>query len=241
MSKKAAGYLNPPRSWCLAENAVASLAAGQIRSKIHASGLSGNLSKAVNEGWSIAGMKQLFMSKDERVVRVVTDAATECGPLLRPLLNDLVFLLGHPDAIVRQNFLYAILGCASTYEAPVVYKALDSLEDNDATVRYFAFLLFIKIETAVLEEIYKSYSADCADKSVHAKRLAQASIEGKVCDIALILNSSGSEFERSFEILALSRAILANKSPPLKESDLQRLAEAIDAPLWRAVLDTLFR
>src|ERR1700677_4569345 len=98
--------------------------------------LANELLREFHRGFSIAALRPLLSTRNEKVLRVAAFVASELGSTAKPLLNMMVKLLDSPDKFVRSDAICAILTCAGGNNQSEIAKVITLLTDPDWPIRW---------------------------------------------------------------------------------------------------------
>lgn len=111
-----------------------------------------DLVSAFYEGFPLRELRKLFTSTNEHVVAAGMWVASELGSRGRPLLNDVVALLTHPNANVRYYAVDFVMNTVEAGDRDAITSVIGLVSDSDSGVRQ----MVMKFLLAVPEDIIKA-------------------------------------------------------------------------------------
>jgi hypothetical protein len=98
--------------------------------------LANDLLREFHRGFSIAALRPLLSSRNEKVLRVAAFVASELGNNASPLLSLIVKLLHYPNRFIRADAICSVLTCAGGNNQREIAMVISLLHDPDWPIRW---------------------------------------------------------------------------------------------------------
>lgn len=185
------------------------------------------------QGRSLGDLTPLLLSANENAVEVAVWIASELGAIGKPLLPDVVPLLGHPQRAVRFFALDCILEWTSSANGAAIVRAVLLAEDRDAAVRWKA----LRFLSSASGEQLVAAQAQLMSTGIHARHASALSWllgdDAQNPEKVLTQLRDPDSLFRKYGVVAAARMSRSNRQP------LADASTSSDADVQQFAIDTL--
>jgi len=225
--------IGPDRRWDAADEVLSRLLGGEAGR----SGLENTLLEALQQGYPLQKLRILLRSQDAKAAAAGMWIASELGAGVKPLLDDVVTLMGHPAVRVRFYSLDCVLMSAGAADEQAINLGLDLIDDPELAVRWKAIVFAATLSDSALRTALAARVARNAARTHGDMLLSLLDLAASFDSIAIASELTHKEpFVRRFAAAMAAR--IAQRDPgPLKlglesaDPTIRRFAENMLARL----------